>query len=335
MNNKRIFRATLLAVCIGLIVHVFGTIADLKGRGIEVNLENILFPGTTMQWLRRFLVPFGFGLLAYLVTRSNERRVAKEREYRRKLEVHSESLEANNRRLLALNEALDGLVYTASHDLKAPVINIQGMITVLKSLHQGPGSEEMITEVIAKLEASSQRLLSTIGDLLDISRVERQMEQEMEEINIRESIDQILENFSQTLEEQKAELEIDTEAVPLLLFSRASLESILQNLISNALKYSRPGVPPRIRVSSQMENGAIKLSVSDNGQGINLEEAEGKLFQMFTRFSNDTEGNGVGLYIVKRSLEVLGGDIQVESEVGKGTAFHLYFPESCVPPTQS
>lgn len=284
-----------------------------------------------MQWARRIFVPSFFGFVAFIFARSNEIRLSKEREYRVKLEAHSEFLEKNNQRLIGLNEALDGLVYTASHDLKAPVINMQGMISVLKSLQDSPDGDKMIPQVIDKLEFSSQRLLTTISDLLDISRVERSLSQEMEEIDVEPTVRNLLENFSQVIEDKQARIEIETSVVPRILFASQSFESILQNLISNALKYSRPEVPPLIKIETRLLQEGFEFIVTDNGQGIDLDQAGAKLFQMFTRFSNETEGNGVGLYIVKRSLEVFNADIRVESKLGEGTSFILKFPQSCIP----
>jgi signal transduction histidine kinase len=108
-------------------------------------------------------------------------------------------------------------------------------------------------------------------------------------------------------------------------FARKNLRSILYNLVSNALKYRSPHRSPRIQLESEQQGEWIRLSVHDNGLGIEAEHIP-KLFGMFKRLHTHVEGTGIGLYIVKRIVENNGGNIEVKSELGKGTSFNIYLP---------
>jgi sigma-B regulation protein RsbU (phosphoserine phosphatase) len=108
--------------------------------------------------------------------------------------------------------------------------------------------------------------------------------------------------------------------------ARPGLHSILYNLLSNSLKYAEPGRRPRIHVSTALADGAVMLSVQDNGRGINLERHAQELFQLFRRFHPEVVGSGMGLYLVNRLVHQAGGRVEVDSIVGQGTTFRLYLP---------
>ena len=107
-------------------------------------------------------------------------------------------------------------------------------------------------------------------------------------------------------------------------FSRKNLRSILYNLIDNAIKYRDPTKNPEVHISLTETDTEMQLTVKDNGLGIRKEDQD-KVFSMFKRFHDHTEGTGIGLYIVKKIVQNSGGNIQLESEVGKGSSFTVYF----------
>jgi signal transduction histidine kinase len=109
-------------------------------------------------------------------------------------------------------------------------------------------------------------------------------------------------------------------------FPALHLQNILQNLITNAIKYRKPDVDPVIEIKSRRLKEFIRLEVSDNGSGLDLDQHGKKLFGLFKRFHLNTEGKGIGLYITKSIIENYQGKIEVESTPGEGTSFRIYFP---------
>ena len=112
--------------------------------------------------------------------------------------------------------------------------------------------------------------------------------------------------------------------VDAILYARKNLRSIMYNLVSNAVKYRSPDRTPEVQVNTYRQDGYVVLEVADNGLGIKPEQQH-KLFSMFKRLHTHVEGTGIGLYIVKRIVENAGGHIKLESEVGKGATFKVYF----------
>jgi signal transduction histidine kinase len=110
--------------------------------------------------------------------------------------------------------------------------------------------------------------------------------------------------------------------------SRNTLNSVFQNLLTNAIKFRHPDRLPKISIGGKVVGDKLELRLADNGMGIDLEKHGGKVFKMFTRLSTGVEGTGVGLFIVKRSITKLGGSIDVESEPGRGTTFLIQLPHT-------
>ena len=96
--------------------------------------------------------------------------------------------------------------------------------------------------------------------------------------------------------------------------------------LENAIRFARPDIAPEVRGSCQSDQASIRIEVSDNGTGINLEKNRDKLFKMFTRLNADASGSGIGLYIVKRTMDLVGGSVEVESKPGLGTTFRMIIP---------
>ena len=127
------------------------------------------------------------------------------------------------------------------------------------------------------------------------------------------------------IEDSKAKISTNFEATDSIVFPSLHLVSILQNMISNALKYAHPDRPPEISLTTELSNEYVTVSISDNGLGMDLKLIEGKLFGLYQRYHTEQEGTGVGLYLVKATLENYGGKIEVDSTLGKGSTFKLHF----------
>lgn len=322
-------------VLAGMLLAVMMPMLAAAGRvvmsGMGFNLANFIEEYRKFPLPLKFVGPTIMGIVGYTFARLNQRRFRENAIYTERLHHHSEALKRRNESLIELNEALDSLVYTASHDLKTPVVNFKGLLTMLKMVKDRPDSEAMIDDIIGKLEVSSDRFMDTITNLLNISKIEKQIAGPPERIAIHELVEDILRDMQDQIQHSQARIEIDTHAASQILTTSQNLRSVLQNLLSNAIKYSVPGRNPIIQVKSAIQEGQFQIQVKDNGQGIDLEANKDKMFRMFSRLSDQTAGTGVGLYIVKRTMEKIGGDVTVDSEPGRGTIFQLSFPANCIP----
>jgi signal transduction histidine kinase len=226
------------------------------------------------------------------------------------------------------------LVYTASHDLKTPVINFQAMLKMLRSVKDKPDAGPMINNIIERMETATKRFHETIFGLLDVSRLKGLGdEMVLEPIALKALLEDTWDQIRAVADVQGAELHVGSLEPDTLYGNREALQSVFLNLFSNALKYADAQRPCRVQVSSTIQGASTTIRVQDNGIGIDLAAQGDKLFRMFTRLSSQAEGNGIGLYIVKRTLQKLGGDIRAESILREGTTFLIDFPISNVSTT--
>ncbi|HWZ21324.1 MAG TPA: hybrid sensor histidine kinase/response regulator [Cytophagaceae bacterium] len=231
-------------------------------------------------------------------------------------------LEAKNTELIRVNNDLDNFIYTASHDLKAPVANIEGLLNALFT--EFNLDNEHYLKIKEMTIFSINKFKNTILDLTKISNVQKDNnDSDIESLNFKELIEDVKSTIKDTIEKNKAQI-ITNLAVSEIKFSKKNMRSILYNLISNAVKYCSPDRLPVVTITTKKADDGILLSVSDNGLGIDP-DYQHKLFGMFKRLHDHVEGSGIGLYIVKRIIENNGGRIEVKSELDAGTTFNVYF----------
>ena len=252
--------------------------------------------------------------------------ITKQKKMQDELAQRHDALKDKNSELQLINQDLDNFVYTASHDLRAPITNIEGLISLMKEELIDAGCLSVETEHILDLVMNSiNRFKRTIQDLTEVSKLQKDAAQRLVEevINIQEVYEDIVADLN--LNSNHSKVFIRTEfQVHQLKFSRKNFRSILYNLLSNAVKYSSPGRECIIEVDTWLEGGFVILKVKDNGLGID-KNYQKKLFTMFQRFHNHVEGSGIGLFMVKRIVENSGGRIEVKSEKGVGSEFKVYF----------
>ena len=230
-------------------------------------------------------------------------------------------LTQKNEELRQINSDLDNFIYTASHDLKAPINNIEGLLDLLQREAQ-PGSE-VAGQVFEHMQQSISRFKQTLADLSNITKAERTQAEEATTIYLPELLEEVEADVAGLARESRARISFRLD-VPEIVFSRKNIRSILYNLLSNALKYRAPDREPAILISTQaLPDGMVLLTVADNGLGLDPKHRH-RIFEMFRRVHTHVEGSGVGLYIVKRMVENAGGRIEVESTPGKGAAFKVY-----------
>ncbi|QNF35346.1 PAS domain-containing protein [Adhaeribacter swui] len=237
------------------------------------------------------------------------------------LKLAQEELRKTNADLIRINNDLDNFVYTASHDLKSPISNIEGLLYHLEV--ELADADENVLEILNHIKKSVDRFKVTIKDLTEISKVDKIQYDDVTEINVEELLDDIKLSINNLIEDSHAKIEAHCETCPTIKFSRRNLRSILYNLLSNSIKYRDFHRPVKIKVTTQKTPEYSVLIVEDNGLGID-EAYQTKLFSMFKRFHNHVDGSGIGLYIVNKIVENAGGKIEVESKVDKGTTFKIF-----------
>ena len=222
------------------------------------------------------------------------------------------------------NKDLEQFAYIISHNLRGPVANILGLSALLEN------SAEMdnltFDKCMAGLTLSVKKLDEVIVDLNYILQTRREIDEKKESVSFSALINDIKTSINDTIEKEK--ITINTNFTVNKFFTiKSYLYSVFFNLIYNSIKYRNPAVPTIIDVRSRKVNNKLVLEFRDNGLGIDL-DAHGKtIFGLYKKFHKHVEGKGMGLYMVKTQVEILGGKISVASEVNKGTTFILEFGE--------
>ncbi|KAA9340647.1 PAS domain-containing protein [Adhaeribacter soli] len=242
-----------------------------------------------------------------------------------------EELIKTNEDLKKANADLDSFVYTASHDLKLPIISMSRIFTELtkSATFAAPDAEELM----GMFHRSLTQINSTIQDLADIVKVQKNAEQNLEFVDLAKVTEEVKLSIQDMIKESDAQITTDFKPAPEVYFSHVNLKSVIYNLMSNALKYRSSERKPEVHFKSEIKNNCIVITVQDNGLGINLARHKEKLFQMFKRFHNHVPGSGIGLYIVNRLVQNQGGAIELESEVNQGTTFRISLPHKVKNPT--
>ena len=238
-------------------------------------------------------------------------------------DVHAQQLQQQN--LERVNADLDTFVYTASHDLKQPINNIEGLLVALREdLAQDPAAPE-IPQLLALMQGSVDRFKRTIAHLTDVARLQRADEQPTVAVDLAALVAAVQLDLAPELAAAAGRLTVDLAACPPLAFAEKNLHSIVYNLLSNAIKYHCPGRAPRVHLRYAATAGHHVLEVQDNGLGLSPGQ-QLRLFGLFQRLHNHVEGSGIGLYMIKKIVENAGGRIEVESEAGVGSTFRVCLP---------
>ncbi|TCC92181.1 PAS domain S-box protein [Pedobacter frigiditerrae] len=219
------------------------------------------------------------------------------------------------------NKRLLNFSYIVSHNLRSHAGNIQGISALIESAQTDDDRNEMI-QLLKKVAGN---LNETLFNLNNIVNIQTSIDIEIEPLYLSEYVQRTLAVQNTQILAKKATIlnKVDDDIV--VNYNRAYLESILLNLLSNALRYSHPDRKPVISIACFKEDGQDVLRVSDNGIGIDLEKYGDKLFGIYQTFNGNADARGFGLFISKNQVEAMGGKIEVESALNKGTTFKIYF----------
>jgi PAS domain S-box-containing protein len=227
--------------------------------------------------------------------------------------------------LQSANKDLESFSYSVSHDLRAPLRAINGFSEIIDRRHRTSLDEEG-QHYLDNIVQASKRMGQLIDDLLTYSRLGRQGVHHGP-VNLGDVLVDILQEQQDRLSESGGTITI-ADGMPTIISDRTLLGQILGNLVENSITFHQPKVPPQVKISWTAEDGAVILCVSDNGIGIPSEYFD-KIFNIFQRLQSDEQfpGTGIGLSNVKKSVELLGGKVWVESTVGTGSSFFIKLPQ--------
>ncbi|MTI26791.1 GHKL domain-containing protein [Fulvivirga kasyanovii] len=235
---------------------------------------------------------------------------------RKKIE---EKTRISNSKLRKANIELDNFVYSVSHDLRAPIASVLGLVNLAKK-------EEDITmmkKYLAMVAESAERQDSFIKDILDLSRNAR-LEVDSEKIEFEEMINEIFDQLKYSSGDKQILKDIDIRQDVPFSSDKKRLKVIFNNLISNAIRYSNH-TDPYIKIDIAVDNVTAKININDNGRGIPKDHLK-NVFKMFYRATDDNAGSGLGLYIVKETVDKLRGNVALNSVEKKGTTVNLEIP---------
>jgi signal transduction histidine kinase len=243
-------------------------------------------------------------------------------ELENKIREQDLSLQSAAESLLQRNKDLEEFSYIVSHDLRGPVANMLG----LTALFRNPAMPaEQYKDLVPYLEESAKRLDTTIRDLNEVLSIRNNAMKTRESVNVIEALEFITKSLKTEISENQVKILTDFSQLNEIYTVKSYLESILYNLISNAIKFRSPNRAPQVRLQAIQGSDFDCLTVSDNGLGIDLRSGTYKIFGLYQRMHTHTEGKGFGLYLVQTQIEALNGKIEVESQIGQGTTFKVYF----------
>jgi signal transduction histidine kinase len=239
------------------------------------------------------------------------------------VEERTKELVKSNLELIRQNNQLQQYGYITAHNLRAPVARILGLTNILKSDQLNPDEDLLIVD---KLRRTTLELDTIIHDMNAILDIKNGVENSYEVVDFHERLDKIKKMLKDSIANTHTSIQEDFTAAKSTFSIPAYIESILYNLISNAIKYRSSKRTPEIIVRSGITDGLLELTVSDNGMGIEPHLMKDKIFNLYQRFHDHVEGKGMGLFLVKTQVEALNGNISIESTVNKGTTFHITIP---------
>lgn len=240
--------------------------------------------------------------------------------------THKKRLEAERNTLFSeltkVNEDLKQLTYRTSHDLRSPVNNL---LVIFSMMDTSKIIDLQTIELLKILKSAGESLKERLNNYIDVASKKDELDVAIEELDLEECLQPVFGSINSLIQTSKAIFHIDFTEAKKVRFNKAYLESVFLNLITNAIKYARPGCPPVISIYSEKENGISRLIVSDNGLGFDMEKVKDKIFGLHQKFHYHKDSKGIGLYLVHRHITSLGGEITVKSTINEGTTFIISF----------
>jgi PAS domain S-box-containing protein len=277
-----------------------------------LNFENrYLTKSGEIVWLSWTSMPIEDEKLVYAI--------AKNITHNKKIEEERNLLLAN---LTSINKELTVLSHKTSHDLKSPINN---MLSVFNIIDVTKINDPETLELINILKFTSENLKQTLNDSIDDLVENEKIKTQIESVNLNQSLTEVLSSINSLVKDSKAIINIDFSAFENITFNKAYIKSIFLNLVTNSIKYAKPHHAPVITIHSKKVNGVNQLVFSDNGLGFDMDKVRDKIFGLYEKFHNNSDSNGIGLYLVYNHITSLGGRIAVESKINEGAKFTISF----------
>ena len=271
------------------------------------------------------IVPGGYGeamvedLQPLLATCANLIDAFRNRQRRDEAESALQDL---NVQLVKTNHELEQFVYTVSHDLKSPIVTLEGFVGHLKRDTDG-GRTDRLSGFADRIQRATHRMRDNIDDLLELSRIGR-VANEPEQLDVNGIVQELLLELKDRIDEVGVTIVVQNP-MPRVMADRIRIQQVFDNLLTNALKYGCRGSERRVEVYGYRIDDEVHYCVSDTGTGV-PEAYREKIFGLFQRLDTDSPGTGVGLAIVKRIIDTHDGRIWIESNESGGATFHLTLP---------
>jgi len=294
----------------------FGKLADSIKNYQECFVESVSYKKNGEEyWVNFSMIPVTNKAGEHSHWISIQRDVTTEKNQEREREQLIRELTRNNKDLKQFS-------YITSHNFRAPLSNLTGLLNLLDDV---PIENEELQEILNGFKRSTFLLNETIDDLVKVVIIKDNPSIQKEAVLVKEIFENVFFQLNNQINLYKPNIKIDIEEELHININKAYLESIVLNLMSNALKYRSLTKSPKLTIKAFENENAIILSVKDNGIGIDLQKNNDKIFGLYQRFHNYPDSKGLGLYLVKSQVEAMGGTIEVESQVNAGTQFTLTF----------
>jgi PAS domain S-box-containing protein len=224
--------------------------------------------------------------------------------------------------IIQRNKNFEQFAYIVSHNLRGPVASIMGVGGILRyNLAEADRdkAQQLLFKEVGRLDAIVKEMNNILAARMEIT-------ENRELVCFSELVNNIKSSIQNLISKQNVTIVLDFSAIDQLTTIKSYLHSVFYNLISNSIKYAQPSVAAIIDIKSEINGGKIKIYFRDNGRGIDLKQHRENIFGLYKRFHLDVEGKGLGLFMTKTQVEVLGGSIDVKSEPGSGTEFMIELP---------
>ncbi|MBV7531500.1 PAS domain-containing sensor histidine kinase [Chitinophaga sp. sic0106] len=306
--------------------NIFEVFPKLSGTVFYARLQECIKQNTSQsfgiyfpipdKWYDFLLTPMQDGGISVFI-----RDITESRKMQKELRKANDQLSNLNKNLVNQNKQLEDFAHITSHNLRAPIANLKAL---MQMHNEATSSQErelylgMLHEVIKKID-------ETLNDLVEVVQIRKDVNVEKEKLSFADRLQKVKDILLVDIENSKIQIIADFERAPALVYSKVYLDSILQNFITNAIRYRSPERTPALRLQTWVENESIILTVEDNGVGIDMERFGNKLFGFRKTFHKNKDAKGIGLFITKTQVEAMGGIIKAESKPGYGTKFIITF----------
>ncbi|MFD1163052.1 sensor histidine kinase [Hwangdonia seohaensis] len=220
------------------------------------------------------------------------------------------------------NNKLKNFAHIVTHNLKQHAGNFESLL----EFYEEAKSENEKQELIDYLKSLSSSLTKTISNLNEIVSIQNNKNNKIEKLYLAEEVNKMMDVLNIAITENNAKIVNNIDPKLYIFYSPTYLESIIQNLFTNAIKYRHPDRAPEVTLKTILTKETIKVILTDNGIGIDLEKFGDSVFGLYKTFHNNQDSEGVGLYLIKNQIEAYGGEITLDSKVNVGTTFTITIP---------